>query len=344
MLFFLLACDHEKPDSDLPTPVTLDKMQVTGSAGWDPLWADMSDHSIQPLMVEAANGDPVTMAPMEYNGTPYAYTADPWMPPGTYTLLGSEEVAASMLESHEVLDYGQASGFDPTTLAQTTWELQHPLQVLVPSGIGSVLGGSVGPTYLYIESVEGTEIKFRLITSTLDSGDLCQLLRATGTISPTGEFSWSEASIEAATSPTPVQMTNLALHGGWGSDPSHAGGFEGQVTIDTRGIDAYIEPDLADPTGAACDVLDGFGPGCYPCVSDNQPYCADVRFYGGALVPASPLDLDALSMCGFDLEQADVDFSCDFDIPDLSCSSVFFPLGLWSWSRIRRRRSEKSQG
>lgn len=318
---------------DPTPPVTLGSFHAP-VAGWDPLWFELSDGDIAAPVVYDADGAEVALTPLQVeDGAPYGWVAAPPFAPGVYDVAGTDTLDVAEPLAFEVGAWGVDPAFDPQSVVGTSWELSTPPVVPVPAGIGSVIVGYLGESYLRVDAVSGEEVAFRVYTQVAGSTEVCQVLHATGRLSSTGELTWSTPAIDADTEPAPLHVSDVSLHLGWRGDGGAAAGAEGAAVIDTRALDPYVDPDQA---GGTCGLLASFGGACLPCESDGAAFCAPVRFYAGQLTPTDPIP-DDVALCGVDLAEAGKGLSCDFDPSGYSCAGVLLPFGGLAVLRRRRR-------
>ena len=168
-------------------------------------------------------------------------------------------------------------------------------------------------------------------------------IRDRGTLSETGELTWSTDSLDIETEQGDAPLRDLFIHGGFLGDGSEIGGAEGGGTLHTAVLSQYL---FAPDTGLAsedemCELIGSFGLECYDCLGDGDR-CIDLRFHAGIMTldtgdfPDDPTD------CGVDLKDGQVGpVEIECELPDFSCAASFFGLlGLTGWLRRRGDRSD----
>ena len=338
----LAACTgKEDPPVDdtevVEDPVGIESVTVPAAAGWDPTWVTLDDGTQDAPVITTQDGTPVPLAPLVAGEVRYAWAGDPPLAPGVYPVLGTETIPVTEPLAFEIGTWGADPSFDAQGLVGTTWVLDRDSPTVpVPAGLGEVLYAQLGTTLITIDAVDGDQVSFGVYTTVLGTTDRCQALRATGTVSETGEFWWSTDAIEADIEPTPVHVEAVSLHWGWLGDGTAAAGVEGSALIDTRPLDPVVAE--GGQLGATCELLAGFGVACRACAWDGAPYCSDVRLHAGQLSLTDEVIPDDVLLCGVDLEEGTEGLSCDVDLSGLSCAGLLLPMGVVGWIGRRRRR------
>lgn len=225
---------------------------------------------------------------------------------GTYHFVGLDGETLGWEASFEVLPYGRDPSFDPASVIGGTWLLDtaafyEPWGVLV-SSIGN-------DTYLQILAVDGEAASFRLVTASQweDISGACTLLEGVGTLTATGDFTWSQDPLPLPTDP-PIEARNATLHFGFLGDGSTGAGADLWFSADTEAVATWMS--TTDHPDEICDLAAGFGIECDTCPGGQSARCLPVALYGGTLtrstttLPADP------PPCVIALEEDSLD--CDF--------------------------------
>ncbi len=320
-----------------------------GTAGWDPVMVDTCGTTdCVPVLTDEAGVDQPLVA-LTTEGEIDAWRPASVLPIGEYTLSAPNMAGwPGWTAPHPVTDYGQAPGFDAQTLVGTLWSFSLPTtsSISLPGDVfGTVISLYTMNVQVQIVTVadDGTS-DVRILVDDYTTHNPCIFTEAVGAIDGNGLFTFSDDSESITLSDKSwwplLDVTDMSMRWGWTADSSEAGGVEAALTIDTRGLDPLVakDGDTAADLGAACQtVADWFAATCQPCASDGEPYCVDVRLYGGLLTPSTTdLPTDPAT-CGVDLQTGQA--SCDFS--GLTCAGVFFPVGGFA-ALLGRRRSVSS--
>jgi len=325
---------EESTPPDPPAPV---EVTTWGGAGWNPILVTQDGDVLEPVL-ESIDGAPQPVLPLSAGGVTYAWIPDPPLEAGTWRVTGSVDTEAAEGPSvYAVEAYGTDPAFDPTGLVGTVWELRTSPWVALPENTGELLWSFAGNPQVVIDAVDGDQVDFRVFVHMYESEELCQVTASTGTLSPTGEFSWSLDRIDADTEPVDLHLYGLFLHWGWNAGATRASGAEGGGTLDTRALDPFLSADTSSDR-TVCHVLEGLRASCRACPDDGVEACVDVRFHAGELFAAHTSIPDDPPRCGVDLEEAGAHLDCDFDLSGFSCTAALPLAGLASlWVRRRRR-------
>lgn len=357
-IFLLLACHGKNEPVDSVPPDDEPEIRSVGSgpAGWDPVWLDTTDGTLEPVLSDT-EGTEQALVELSQNSQTYAWAPATTLPPGTYTMTSS--LFPELEASYEVLPYGQAENFDATLLVGSVWALPEPPAIVVP--LDQVLWGGVQNPRVQVLSVEASSspgddavVHFRIFVDDSTTGAACIFMEEDGTVDAAGSFHWAQDSVDVPLSDeswwAPLHATDMQLHWGWLGDVTGGGGVEGGVTIDTRALDPLLaeDPDSADSlpardtaaaVSATCELLTSFGAECSACVDGEhagEPYCATIRFHGGVLVPSAEVLPEEADTCGVDLETG----AATCEVGDISCAGAMLPIwGLAAWLRRGRRRT-----
>lgn len=331
----------EKPDTDTGVAPDID-IYTTGSAPWDPYFTRIDyDRAPTERVAPLLDGAEASVALSDHEGV-YAWRADGDLAEGTHTLTYGDQTATLIVEP-----YGIDSAFSAEAIVGQVYELDMETLWFSRSGpIGSVLDVVVDSLYLSVDSVDGDQAAFSIFAQ--EGGSTCAALRATGTLSETGQLSWSEDELVINTKQGEVSMWDLSLRVGWLADGSVAGGAETAATVHTALLSQEI---LIGDTGGPGDpgeicayFSNGLSLECYDCDGDGE-YCTDIIAHSAVLYPVDDEDgrfADA-ETCGVDLDDAG-DYNLGCSMPTISCSaSTFGLIGLTGWLGRRRRRRERAE-
>jgi hypothetical protein len=337
MLVGLIAACATVPDDPAPErEETTDtgwiyvSSMVTGQAPWDPL-LEMKG---TPIVVDAA-GNERTVIPLEDAAGIYAWRPSPELDPGEYHVRDWRYAETLTVEPYGVRP------FDASGLVGTTWHLEN--DPYLPRAGDLLWALEVDDPLLQIEVVEGTSVTFRILGRRDESRELCQVVRAVGTIDELGRLDWRLDEIIVASTPDPVRMEGIHLRIGW-LDPGHAGGLEATGVIDTRALGAFVTDDGAatgDPRLRACQATDRMGYACFDCTGDGLASCLDLRLHAGRLVPTDEVVPEIPEPCGVDLVEGGALLGCMLDEPTGSspgCAGLLLPMAGFPLLRARRRR------
>jgi hypothetical protein len=340
VLPFLLGCppNGDKAGVDTaPVPPLVAWGEAWGQAPWDPVAIGRSDAAVATPNVHDEAGTQERYVPLrDREGAQVVHDegATVWVPateltPGAYTMSPPHGVDVwDGSGGFEVLPYGVSDAFDAANVVGRTYRLLGA-HVVEPAGVTALATSLSEGVHFQILSVEGESARFRIVYD--DGADrACDFLRATGTLTSTGRFSWSEPGIEAPTVPNPMHLENLSIELGFLADGTAIGGARGTGTADVR--------DLLDEEGdrVVCDLLTTLGTSCWDCVGDDAPTCATVAFHAGTLQPIDGSYADDLPSCGLDLDDAGEALSCTWD-GDICAFSALVPFLTLAAARRRKR-------
>ncbi len=326
LALLLVGCEPEEKDTgEPPPPPIVGDVTVQGQAGWDPITTDRSDDVVAaPTVVDAAGGERPYVELTDRDGAVLAWVPATDLEPGAYTASGPDGVDEPVEVPFDVLPYGVDPGFDAANVVGKVWV------GVKDSGLGVQPGGigGLGPTYadafrLEILSAGDDGAPFRVAWSY--EGLECLLLEGTGTLTPEGLLTWSEAARDAPTVPEPSGLRDLWLRVGFLADGSAAGGAEGGFALDLAPVSAYAEDDV-------CGTLQALGGRCFDCVGTGAESCATLQFHAVTLAPTDGT-LDGLPPCELDLREAGPALSCDGGV----CAIGVFPPFLLFAARRRRK-------
>jgi len=322
-----------------------------GGAPWDPLWTD-------PLVAD--RGEPSGVLVPVIGGV-HAWAVEPFLDPPLVTesshlyRLVEEPVDTTLVavgawagppepifeideddcagpepprwypmgDRWDVRHYGRAQDFDPES-AVGRWDLT-PNLVLVGGDDGyTALIDQYLSLSLEILSVAEGKAEFRVISH--DDGS-CVVLHDQGTLSATGEFTWSKVRIDAETEPAPLVIYDPSLRLGFDGSEFAAGG-EGSAIVDVRASE-----------GGEFDVCRQFADLCGPCADDSHESCLPLAAFSWTAVRVADATGRDLPSCGFDFADTGVvpDFDCGWD--GTLCAFASF-IGVAPL--LRKRRRDKS--
>lgn len=338
-LFLLLAgCwpatqPEPEPEPEEPEPVVLQTWSPWGYAGWDPQSFQVSPEEAAetawPVVRDADGGYHPYDRLLSREGHRLGFLPRATLAPGVYDLTRITGVPAPTLRRFRVLPYGQDPAFDPAAVIGTFYAVDvDSLRLVEPIGVGSIVLSYLEEAALQIRSVDAEGAHFRIVANVGEDA-WCDVLRATGTLSPTGLFTWSQDAIEVPTDPAPTHLQELSLRLGFLADGSAAGGVEGGATADLGVVDSL--------GGDVCGFVQSFGSRCWDCLEDGSDSCLDAAFYAGTLAPADLALPDELPSCGVDLEETSEAITCEFE--GGLCAFSFVPSLFLVGAAFRRRRS-----
>lgn len=366
-LFLLAACDKEETPTETgePSPSCtaawqLDDLRFEGAAPWDGISLDArscvgtwdeedgvckvagdcgSPQSTPPLVVDAT-GTPVVLVLREppYTSSP-AYVAEGGFPPGTYKVVGADQVDMGWNEGFKVDPIGVDPAFDPSVLEGRTWLLDST----------SVDGGAVETVfeasphthyYLQVEPRADGRADFEIRLKNDEKADdpwYCRLLVGTGTLSETGEFLWTTESLTLDSKP-PIQAYDVSIHLGFAADGSAVGGLQAKMLADTWELSSWAYED--HDTGGLCELAQSLGGDpCQPCPDAGaHPTCNPIAIYGATMAQSAEVFPEELEDCS--VLWSDADFSCE-----LGCAAAGGRSTAWGTAilaglaaLVRRRR------
>jgi hypothetical protein len=320
---------------EAPPAVLVEGWRVWGEAGWDPLSFGLSDSGVEetawPIVRDEAGDERPYDRVVDRGGNLDWFVPRETLAPGEYELesiVGADELVE---ESYTVLPYGADPAFDPANVIGRVYQPDSDtFAIVAPQVIGEYGRSYLADTALQIRSVDEAGAHFRIAAS-LDGESWCDVLRATGTLSPTGLLTWSLDALEVPTDPAPTHVEDLRLRLGFLADGSAAGGVEGNAVVDLAVLAALGD----DP----CDLAASFGAHCWDCMGDRSYSCMDATFYAGTLAPTSLVLPDDLPSCGVDLEETSDAITCDFG--GSLCAFAFVPSVFLVGAALRRRRRRR---
>ncbi len=201
-------------------------------------------------------------------------------------------------------DYGRADDFDPNSIVGS-WEIRP--QLVLAGGDPAVQGAASSYLDLSLEVLDVSDgrVEFRLVSH--EYGD-CVLLDDVGALSSTGEFTWSEERLEAATEPAPLVLYAPRIRLGFNGGDEAAGG-EVSAIVDVRASEGGDED--------VCEWMDMLGVACEPCADDGHPSCLPLAGYAWTAQRVDAAVGEELPLCGFDFsdtgEVPDFDYDCGWD-------------------------------
>ncbi|MES2642261.1 MAG: hypothetical protein V4850_22445 [Myxococcota bacterium] len=316
---------------EAPPPVRVEAWGAWGEAGWDPLSFELTDdgayETARPIVRDVDGIEWMYDRAVGREGFFHWFVPSEALAPGDYELESIVGVYQAVEGPFTVLPYGVDPAFDPANVLGRVYQPDaDSFAITAPNGFGGIALTYLADTALQIVSVDEAGAHFR-IAATTDGEAWCDVLRATGTLSPTGLFTWSLDALEVPTDPLPTHVQDLRLRLGFLGDGSAAGGVEGNAVVDLAVLAALGD----DP----CVLLPSFGAYCWDCMGDNSYSCMDATFYAGTLAPTSLVLPDDLPSCGVDLEETSDAITCDFG--GSLCAFAFVPSVFLVGAAFRRR-------
>ena len=377
LLFLLLAACH-RGDFPVEDRWTLTELVAFAPmAAWDPFTfaADVERESWQPAESWREDGswgssagpdpDPLDLEPVVFDaagaevpvewlldGSDWAWVpVDGWEPGATYSVEArlrrttSLDIVADAPLEFTVGTYGRDPTFTPEAVIGRVYALDG---APVGPGIESLALGYAGDLHLQVMAVDGDAASFRVWTSL--SGQTCEVLRAVGTLSASGELVWNAASILAESDPGPLQLWDATIQAGFNSDGTQLAGLHVAGVADVRPFDGLAGVLVSDAT--ACDVLGSIVVGaCEPCPDDGDVACVEGRAWWGTMRATGDADPGDLPFCGVEIDPdagagSPVAFSCDMDWEVEGCGCAAgsrrgLPMGMFVGVGVvlaRRRR------
>ncbi len=202
-------------------------------------------------------------------------------------------------ESTAELAFSTSSAGEPLVDAEDTVEGRDWLRdvsegfILEPHGLGSLIAQYLSrPSVLHVtdlDAASGRAEGYGGQVAAVDGAWVQDLCQATVSLSGQDTGSWDNPYLSFA--PTqPLTASSLSVDGetwgeytlhGWRVDGSFLPGTSRLVggtltaTVDTRGLDAAIDPDAGE--GVTCDLLSSLGIGCLDCPDGSGPFCLPIE-------------------------------------------------------------------
>ena len=350
-----------RDDGDgIPSP---DGIHGVGSAAWSPFNAFWSpDYSFYPVVTDEHGFAPLQpfLVPgfvdaeahlLQTVGEPsgsvrtirggwIVANSPVWEPDSRDRSIGSVWATAESLMASSGGSWGMTGhGRDPEFVATDAvgrWDLSLDLSLANGHQNVSLFSSYLGPLYLEILAVAVGRAEFRLLGTSGGTDDECVVLHDEGSLSETGELTWSRDKIVVPTSDGPVPVNNASLRIGF----MHG---EGDIASDdAQGGEAFANVDFRELAGTdhdVCDLAPSFGVSCIPCDSDANSSCIALATFAGAERSEDPIGAD-LPLCGTDFSDTGVVTnpfdSCGGSGGGALCANVFFFLTVPAFLRARR--------
>ena len=148
--------------------------------------------------------------------------------------------------------------------------------------MGDLIGGLLENAILIGVVSADTELEIRGAISTDESTEQDTCTPSLDDF-PNADFSQApyfeipEGDVAISVAGFTVEINSMSISGSFAADASYFGGGTVSGELDARDLGPLLKGQVDDTSPEyLCSLLAGFGVSCVPCVSDNEPYCAEL--------------------------------------------------------------------
>ncbi len=152
-----------------------------------------------------------------------------------------------------------------------------------PAGVGDLIGGLLENAILIGVVSADTELEIRGAISSDESTEQDTCTPSLDDF-PNADFSQApyfeipEGDVAISVAGFTVEINSMSISGSFAADATYFGGGTVSGELDARDLGPLLKGQVDDTSPEyLCSLLAGFGVSCVPCVSDNEPYCAELK-------------------------------------------------------------------